>query len=171
MLVQATIYSCLVAIAFFDFKMRAVYTWLFPVLGISLLCLKMLELKPVFLDGQIAINLLFLTIQFAVLQLYFKIKTGVWGQIMDKKMGWGDVAFLLCIALYLPFLLFFTFYVVSLIIILGMTAALPKWRKSNIGIPLAGCQALLFGFCLALEKLNVLDWETLLINGIEKLAL
>lgn len=160
------VYCCLLAIAYFDFKMRAVYTWLFPVLGLSLLLLKMQELRPVLIDKQIGINFFFLFLQFAGLQLYFKIKTGLWGQIMDKKMGWGDVVFLLCIALYLPFLLFFAFYVFSLIVILGITACLPKWRMSTVGIPLAGCQAVLFGGCLLLEKLHLVDWQYLLIKGI-----
>ncbi|MEJ5092445.1 hypothetical protein GEO21_20645 [Sphingobacterium faecium] len=166
MWLQGVIYCCLLAIAYFDFKIRAVYTWIFAFLGVCLMLLKMQEHRPVIMDEQLAVNFLFLFLQFGVLLLYFKIKTGKWGQIMDQKMGWGDVVFLLCIALYLPFLSFFAFYVVSLLIILVLTACLPKWRMNTIGIPLAGCQALLFALFLLLEKLKVLDWQTLLMNAI-----
>lgn len=170
MWLQIVIYGCLLAIAYFDFKCRAVYAWLFALCALGLILLKWQEGRPLIMDVQLGINFIFLFLQFAFLQIYFKVKTGVWGHIMDKKLGWGDVAFLICIALYLPFLSFFAFYVLSLIIILVIAACIPKWRMSTVGIPLAGCQALLFGVCLLLEKLGILDGQNLLINWINNFA-
>ncbi|UIR54625.1 hypothetical protein LZQ00_10095 [Sphingobacterium sp. SRCM116780] len=155
---------CLFAIGYLDFKIRAVYVWLFAFLALLLLLLKQQESRAILMDEQVGINLFFLFLQFAVLQVYFRIKTGTWQQLMDKKIGWGDMVFLLCMALYLPFLSFFVFYILSLLIVLILTALLPRWRNVKIGIPLAGCQALLFGLWLILQKLNIIDWETFFSN-------
>lgn len=150
---------CLALIALQDFKQRAVNVTLFIILGVLLSALN-------FSTGiwqsnymQVLANLLFLLFQLGAVMLYFRVKTGSWQQVMDRKLGWGDVAFLACLSLYMPFVNFFVFYAGSLIIVLLLTAVQRKWRDTEIGIPLAGCQALLFLAYFMTERMGYINWE------------
>ncbi|MCW8311117.1 hypothetical protein K7A41_07775 [Sphingobacterium sp. InxBP1] len=146
-------------IALQDFKQRAVNVTLFIILGALLIALN-------FSTGlwqidyiQIFANLLFLLLQLGAITLYFRLKTGTWQQVMDQKLGWGDIAFLACLSLYLPFLSFFVFYASSLFIVLPLALIKKKWRDAEIGIPLAGCQALLFLGYFIVERAGYINWE------------
>jgi len=154
-----TICLCLFWIAYQDFKQRAVHVALFIALALLLLGL---NLSIGFWEDkypQMLVNTLFLAFQFGVLLIYFRIKTGQWGQVMDRKLGWGDIAFLCCLTLYMSFLSFFLFYVISLFFVLLVTLIRKDWRNPEKGIPLAGCQALLFiGYFIA-ERTGYVNWE------------
>lgn len=150
---------CLLWIAYQDFKQRAVNIVLFIMLALLLSGLNIsigfwMDKYP-----QILANIVFLVFQLGVISIYFRIKTGRWEQIMDQKLGWGDIAFLGCLTLYMPFLSFFLFYAVSLFLILPVTLIRKDWRNPEKGIPLAGCQALLFiGYFIA-ERTGGIMWE------------
>jgi len=146
-------------IAFQDFKQRAVNASLFIVLALLLLGL---NLYPgLWRDSypQILINLLFLTFQLGIIKIYFRVKTGRWEKVMDKKLGWGDIAFLFCLTLYMPFLTFFIFYAFSLFLVLLVTMIRIDWQNPEKGIPLAGCQALLFMGYFMTERMGYISWE------------
>ena len=148
----------LIGIAYQDFKQRAVSIVLFLLLAILLLGLKLTENYWQDSYPDILAGSLFLTFQMGGILVYFRIKEGWWGQIMDRKLGWGDIAFLLCILLYMPFLNFFLFHIVSLITALSVAMVNKNWRDPQKGIPLAGCQALLFLVYYIAERMNWIDW-------------
>jgi len=150
---------CLLWIAYQDFKQRAVNIFLFIVLALLLSSLNLSKGSWEDKYPQVLANSLFLIFQFGVILLYFKIKTGKWQQVMDRKLGWGDIAFLCCLALYMPFLNFFLFYAISLFLVLLVTFARKDWRDPERGIPLAGCQALLFGGYFIAERTGYIIWE------------
>lgn len=150
---------CLLWIAYQDFKQRAVNIILFIVLALLLFDLN--STKGFWEDNypQMLANILFLAFQLGVISVYFRIKTGRWQQVMDQKLGWGDIAFLGCLTLYMPFLSFFLFYAISLILVLLVTIARKDWRNPERGIPLAGCQALLFIGYFVAERTGCILWE------------
>lgn len=150
----------LIAIAYLDFKFRAVYIWLFALVGLLLLLLKYLQNHTAVFTAETGLNVLFLVFQFLFLKVYFRLRTGKWKILMDQQMGWGDVVFMFCVALYLPFLSFFIFHILSLSIVLFFTVFIPKWRDPYFGIPLAGCQSLLFGIWLMIRQFDILDIES-----------
>jgi drug/metabolite transporter (DMT)-like permease len=146
-------------IAYQDFKQRAVSIVLFIVLALLLLGLNLSigpwkEKYP-----QMLANILFLAFQFSVILIYFRVKTGRWGHVMDQKLGWGDIAFLCCLTLNMPFLSFFLFYAVSLFLVLLITLIRKDWRDPEKGVPLAGCQALLFVGYFMVERTGYINWE------------
>ncbi|WP_286863318.1 MULTISPECIES: hypothetical protein [Sphingobacterium] len=149
----------LLYVAYQDFKQRAVNVVLFIVLALLLLGL---NLSVGFWEDkypQMLANILFLVLQLGVILVYFRIKTGRWEQIMDRKLGWGDIAFLGCLTLYMPFLSFFIFYASSLFLVLLVTLIRKNWRNPDKGIPLAGCQALLFMGYFIVERTGCIIWE------------
>ena len=152
----------LLCIAYQDFRQRAVSALLFLVLALLLLSL---NLSTGFWQDSyphIVANLLFLVFQLGVIMLYFRVKAGKWEQVMDRKLGWGDIVFLLCLSLYMPFLNFFVFYAVSLFLILLVTLLNRSWRNPQKGIPLAGCQSLLFMGYFVAERTGYISWEQVL---------
>ena len=150
---------CLLWIAYQDFKQRAVNVILFIVLALLLFGL---NLSFGFWEDKyphVLANILFLVFQLGVIVVYFRIKTGRWEQVMDRKLGWGDIVFLCCLTLYMPFLNFFLFYAASLFLVLLATLVRKSWRDPEKGVPLAGCQALLFvGYFIA-ERTGSIRWD------------
>ncbi|WP_333575423.1 hypothetical protein [Sphingobacterium sp.] len=148
----------LIGIAYQDFKQRAVSIVLFLLLAILLLVFNLTKSYWQDCYPDILANIVFLALQMGAILIYFRIKEGQWGRIMDRKLGWGDIAFLLCILLYMPFLNFFLFHIVSLITALLIAMVNKNWRDPQKGIPLAGCQALLFLAYFTSERMNWIDW-------------
>lgn len=151
----------LIGIAYQDFRQRAVSIVFFLLLAILLLGLKLTQCYWEDSFPDILINILFLAFQMGGILFYFRIKEGIWGRIMDRKLGWGDIAFLLCIVLYMPFLNFFLFHIISLIAALLIAMVNKNWRDQQKGIPLAGCQALLFLGYFTSERMNWIDWTVI----------
>lgn len=151
----------LIGIAYQDFKQRAVSIVLFLLLAILLLGLKLTQSYWEDSFSDVLTNILFLAFQMGGILIYFRIKEGIWGRIMDRKLGWGDIAFLLCIVLYMPFLNFFLFHIISLIAVLLIAMVNKNWRDPQKGIPLAGCQALLFLGYFTSERMNWIDWTVI----------
>lgn len=159
MLWNIAICICLLWIAYQDFKHRAVNILLFIVLALLLSSLNLLTGFWADKYPQMLANILFLVFQMGVILLYFRIRSGKWEQVMDRKLGWGDIAFLCCLTLYMPFLSFFVFYAISLFLVLLVTFTRKDWRNPEIGIPLAGCQALLFAGYFIAERTGYIIWE------------
>ncbi len=151
----------LVGIAYQDFKQRSVHVVLFLFLAVLLLGLNLTQHNWQSSYPSIIANTLFLVFQMGGILIYFRVKEGEWGQIMDRKLGWGDIVFLLCIILYMPFMVFFLFHLLSLIAVLLIAIVNKSWKDPQNGIPLAGCQALLFLGYFISERLNWTDWESI----------
>lgn len=125
----------LLAIAYQDFKDRAVYWWLyailFLVLGSSVLLLKTFNLEV------ILINLSFLIVQYLGVIFYFSIKKRKLTLLLLEEIGLGDILYIFTIALFLPNLDFLLVYGVGLFsaLIWFLTMILIKKQAT---IPLAG---------------------------------
>ena len=127
-----------------DWKGRAVYWFLFPLLVILLIYIR--SRPTIFLpefERSVLINMSFIGVQLVILTLYFSIKNKRWTNITAGLLGLGDILFLLSIAFYLSTLNFLFFYIISLIAVLLIWLIWQRLSaKKNKYIPLAGLQSL-----------------------------
>jgi hypothetical protein len=97
-------------------------------------------------------NWAFLTLQLLLVSIYFSLKSKRWTVVTGDLLGWGDILFLLCPAVYLSTADFLAFYILSLAVIVVLVSL---WQilpgKKITTIPLAGLQAILFGGLLCAE--------------------
>lgn len=173
MLLKILVFIVLFLIFIQDFKSRAVYWVVFPIL---LALLGIIRYTMYYSFSGIwmpaLLNIGFLTLQIALLSVYFSIKNKRFINISDGLLGLGDILFLLSITVYPSVLSFLFFYIVSLVLVL-LTWLL--WQSSSVKtrkeIPLAGMQALIFIVFLScdwwLKLVNLTD-DTWLLNLITK---
>jgi hypothetical protein len=149
-----SISALLLIIAYQDFKFRAVNWIVFPLLALLSIIFNLLSLNTLLeLCKNSMINLIFITVQFLLLYLYFilKIKKII---PLTEKIGLGDLLFLCAVSfLFSPvnFIFFYIFSLITSLCIYGITSLIFKKNNPFSGaIPLAGLQSLfLFIFILA----------------------
>lgn len=133
---QGVIIAILVAIAWQDFKERAVYAFFFPIL------IALLVFRAIFLDSfslaSCIINLGIIALQTSLLYLYLFLKEKVL-PALENYIGLGDILFFIVLAFVFPPATFLLFQLGSFLITL-IFVFLFKEQKN---IPLAGCQAIL----------------------------
>jgi len=131
----------LVAVAWQDFKYRAVDTWMFP-LAVALVILQSVMLHT-FSWTSVGINLLIIALQLTLLNLLMYWQRKEWLMAGERWMGWGDVAFFGVLACCFSPVNFVVFYVFSLLFILiaSLAVAIAGYKVGRI--PLAGGQAAL----------------------------
>lgn len=145
----------LLAMAWQDFKYRAISIWLFVTTGAGLVYLKYQAVGWSQLWADLLTNSCFLTLQMGPLFGYFALKQRKWVNLFKGYLGEGDLLFLILLASYLSFFNFLAFHISSLFLVLILGVYL---RHKNPKIPLAGAQA----FCLAV--LMLMDHFTLKID-------
>ena len=140
---QFIILLLLLVVAWQDFKFRAIYWWLFPLLICALALEKSLAVTTTDMIVDFAINVTFLTAQLLLLTLYFSIKQQKLVNIFKHLFGLGDLLFLVCIAAYFSIYSYIAYYLLSLLIVLLVTLV---WNNiahlKSLKIPLAGEQAM-----------------------------
>jgi hypothetical protein len=116
-------------------------------LAIAGCCLAYLDLRSIFLQaGFLVFNIFFLLVQFILLQLYFLLKGGKTTDVINKKIGWGDVLFLVAACFFFSPLNFILFYIQSLIFSTAIFLVMILRRRcvslsGKMTVPLAGLQA------------------------------
>jgi len=136
-----------------DLKSRSVYWFLFPVLVILFIGIRLYEYQSFadILAGSIW-PLAFLILQLITLSLYYSLKQRRWTNITTSLLGWGDILLLFCLCFYLSLFNFILFYVSSLFVVLISWAFIRQVSKTiDKNVPLAGLQALLFGLLFLLS--------------------
>lgn len=156
-LINLLLGTMLLAIAWEDFRSRTVRIYWFLGLFAALLYLQIIGGSVAFTIEKYAINLLFILFILVVLHVYYAVKMGRWIWIMDKRMGWGDIVFLICIAGVWSLAGFVAFMVLSLLFSLIIFIALVKRHASTV--PLAGLQSICFGIFYILEKNTTLSLD------------
>lgn len=137
-------------VVFQDFKQRAISWWILPVMLISYLAYSNQPMDELF--NSLFLNLLFLTVNFLVLTIYFSLKASSLVNIIDSKIGLGDVLFFIVSAFIfsLPnFILFFTFSLLISVI----TALVFKTKMRERNIPLAGIMSVILFLISASDRL------------------
>lgn len=153
LILQTFLLLVLALIAWQDFKFRAVYWWLFPLLFALIVMLKMQDSTWSLITNNLLANSLFLGAQLLCLSLYFSIKERRWVNLFKTYFGLGDLLFLCCLTIYFSLLNYILFYVATLFLIILITVC-TQWmvKKADPKIPLAGWQAILLFGLLLLEQ-------------------
>lgn len=160
--------SLLLVIMVEDMRSRSVHWFWFPVLAMSLLLLRVQQGQPWLDIGRTSlVSLAFLGVQLLLVVVYFSLKHRQFVNITEGMLGWGDILFLMVIALYLPLFNYIVFYIVSLIVVLMVSLMYARSHdRKQLSIPLAGGQALLLAaWMLAgwlIPALNITSDEALL---------
>lgn len=151
------IISC-IAIFVFDIKYRAVYWWLYVlVFGMSLYIALQHTSFSVW-KIHTAINLLVITVQFVVLQIWYIIRVRRFEFMFRKAIGLGDVLFLLCPVVLLPVPLFLYFLVIGFILsLLAHGIALRMFANYSKTVPLAGYLSIVYALVIIANMFHVLS--------------
>ena len=143
---------CLGAIFYFDLRFRAVYWIVFPILSISFALMKKMQVGTYITLVDAGYDLFFLSVQLFFLWVYFSLKDKNCYNIVNRKLGLGDILFLVSVVFYLSPLNYVGFYITSLILTLCYVGVVNLLKKNVVEIPLAGLQAI----CLAI--LLISEW-------------
>jgi hypothetical protein len=146
MILKLTALFCLGSIFYLDLKYRAVYWIIFPILSIAFAILKHIQvgIQTALVDA--GYSFIFFSVQLLFLWFYFSVKDRTHYNIVNSKIGLGDILFLVSVVFYLSPLNYVAFYISSLIFALCFVSILKLLKRDVVEIPLAGLQA----FCLAL---------------------
>ncbi|MBL4707497.1 MAG: prepilin peptidase [Flavobacteriales bacterium] len=122
-------------IVFQDFKQRSISWWILPVTLIAYLVYSDQLIDEIL--NSFLLNLLFIVVNLLVITIYFSIKESSLVNIVDSKIGLGDILFfVVCAFIFnLPsFILFFTFS----LLLSAIIAVVFKTKMQERNIPLAG---------------------------------
>jgi len=157
-----SIIGCLTIIAFQDFSQRSVTLWVLVVLLAASSGLSWTESNWNSLLHKTYPTAGFLILVLAVLLLYYRIKGQKIKDVVDQKLGMGDILFLAAVIPLFSLTGFIVFFLSSLIIILIGALVYEKTTRKGTLIPLAGLQAL----CLITTLgLNELFWKQTYTGG------
>ncbi|WMJ72536.1 hypothetical protein RCC89_05085 [Cytophagaceae bacterium ABcell3] len=123
-----------------DFKYRAVYWILFPILAFLLVLAEAIDGKVYLLASNFGINLLYLIIVYSLVTIYFSFKRRKLINLAHNLIGAGDLLFFLIVAMCFSPVNFILFFNVSLVSVFLLVLILPRLSNS---IPLAGLQGVL----------------------------
>lgn len=155
MLLVIEIVTLLVLLAIFleDIRSREVHLVLFPLLAGGLLIAGLKHGAGFSALWESArVNLLFLVLVLLLLTVWFSLKEKRLVNVTAQLLGWGDIWFLACTALYFSILNYLFFYIASLLAVVifwSIRGLLSK--KDNRHIPLAGLQSLLLAVYLCCD--------------------
>ena len=127
-----------------DLMYRGVTWYLFPILLIGLLSVRLLSGESITSIGQSSlVNFVIVLMVLLVLTLYLFLRNGRIVNMTKDHLGIGDIVFLGVVACYLSVLNFLLFFNVSLVCTVLLYLLLKGITRSRF-IPLAGFQSLVF---------------------------
>lgn len=144
-LINLSILLILAVMSIQDFKYRAISWYAFPLLAIFLMIA-----NPALSLRESAANVGFIGVNYVLATVLISMKYRRMINLMKEHIGAGDLLMLLCIAVYFPTLIFFLFYLSSLILIaIGAGIYMAWYKPHQYTVPLAGLQsAMLLGLML-----------------------
>lgn len=161
-------------IAYQDYTSRSVQWIYFPLLGVAGMIMSYISLHSIYwLSVNFLCNVFFLAIQFAVLSMYFFFKNRNDRVIINKKIGMGDILFLLAACSFFSTVNFIAFYLCSLffIAVVYIVSILFKRELIKISIPMAGLQSIFLIMCIYISiiiKYSLVndDWLVLKLSNL-----
>ncbi|TYR36350.1 hypothetical protein FXV77_10605 [Sphingobacterium phlebotomi] len=160
--VIAMIGAC--GIALEDFKWRMVHIWWYLVLSVGLGGLSIALKGTMDTLSMVIWNVGFILLLLLILTVYLSLKERKLVFLFDRYLGWGDVFFFVCVALYLDLATYITFLIISLIAALIIAPVIFKWQGKDKHIPLAGIQAICLMLYLPMVHFDLFPLK-LTING------
>lgn len=136
-LINLSILLILAVMSIQDFKYRAISWYAFPLLAIFLVFA-----NAVFNWTECLMNVGFIVVNYVLATAMISLKNGKPINLMKAHIGAGDLLMLLCTAVYFPTLIFFLFYLSSLILIaIGAGIYMAWFKPRQYTVPLAGLQS------------------------------
>lgn len=126
---------CCGIICYQDFKERAVYAFLFPVLGMVLCLLHYLQIEQSFFFYSIGVNSALISLVLLVLYGYTRFLTK--GKFYNHSLGLGDMLFFFVLGFGFPTLTFIVLFANAIFFSLITYLILKKKLRSKT-VPLAG---------------------------------
>lgn len=136
---------CCIPICFQDFKDRAVFWFLFPILGILLGSLHYVSLSGVFFFDHILINALLISLILLLLYGYARFIAKI--KFINHSFGLGDLFFFYAFALGFPSITFIVLFSCAILFSVAVFFILKKNLHLKT-VPLAGLMALFLLFVL-----------------------
>lgn len=130
---------CCIIICYQDFKERAVFWFLFPLLGILLGALQFAQVSSPFFYTSIVTNAVLITLILVLLYLYARFVSKE--RFLDHSLGLGDILFFYALGIGFPPISFSLLFASSVLFSLLVYLILKK-RLSMETVPLAGFMAL-----------------------------
>jgi hypothetical protein len=141
------------AIAYTDFKERAVPVYLLT--GLLVICfittVLQTDIAAAFL--QLAINTGVILFLLGGLLVYYRFRQASFNKVINQKLGIGDVAFWIAVAPLFSLFNFIFFLISSLIIVLLFVIIRIAFKKPVALIPLAGYQAAVLAGVIVVNRL------------------
>ncbi len=149
--------SFLLLIAYQDLKSYTVSWIIFPVLIIVMLAsgLRQIEFKTLLINA--ISNLGIVAVQLVLLSAYFSIKEKRFINIINTKIGLGDVLFFIAICMAFSTLNFILFLFVSLVFSLMLAILLNQKTRLQSRIPLAGYMSISYIIFMMIQILTKFD--------------
>ena len=145
----------LAAIAVQDFKYRGISWFLLPMLLVALLIKSYLTYPVNEIFFSFLVNLGFVLLQIIMLIAFFSFKERRFVNIINTKMGIGDILFFIAICGVFSPVNFIIFYLGGIVFTLVGVMAYHLAARKQIGeIPLAGCIAVLMIICISYLYFN-----------------
>lgn len=143
----------LLVVVYQDLRFRAVSWLVFPVLALAGSGLYWHDPGWLLLLQYSTANWLFMAIQLAGIFIYLSAKHRKATDITRNYLGWGDILFLMILALFFSPMNFIAFYMISLLAVLLGTAVYRVVVSTTCTIPLAGWQAALLLLVMGSSRL------------------
>lgn len=153
-LIDFVIIVLLSLIIYQDFKQRAIYWFLPPLLCIFLVIRSLLFMPYYELFNSFLFNAGFIVLQLLLLSVWMSIKNKRFVNIVDSYLGLGDILFFFAIAAAFSPFQFVLFYVAGIFFTLLMAIVSRLKSTMNPQIPLAGAMSIFMIFCLILSVLK-----------------
>ncbi|PRD44969.1 hypothetical protein [Sphingobacterium haloxyli] len=129
-------------IALEDFRWRLVHLWWYLLLSVGLAGMSIVSNGIMNALEMTMWNLGFVVVLLFALTAYVSLKEQKFILPFDRYIGWGDVLFFVCVALYLDLGAYIVFMILSLVVTLILTPLIYWWQGQERHVPLAGIQAL-----------------------------
>ena len=152
----AGIITSLSLLVYEDFRYRKISVLFIVTLLFSILLFNInSNISPITILTNTAINTAIISLNLAIITLYFSVKKGRLVNITRQQLGWGDIIFFIVTGFLFSPLNFLVFFLSSLFFSLLLIITLFNKPAFKVSIPLVGLQALaliiLFIICLAYQ--------------------
>lgn len=155
-MIELTVILLLIGVAYEDYSSRLIHWWLFPLIATGLFGLSVIRggLQTTLNDS--LMNLGYLTLLLGTLVTMMAIRSGGFTQVLNSKIGWGDIWFLAASALGMSFSSFVLWVVIAAIggLLVGVAMKILIRRAD---IPWAGIMAVILIVVLTIELTTTND--------------
>lgn len=158
--VVAMIGAC--GIALEDLKWRMVHLWWYLALSVGLIGLSITSKGTMDTLYIVIWNIGFILLLLLILTVYLSLKDRKPVFPFDRYLGWGDVLFFVCVALYFDLATYILFMILSLIVALILTPLIYWWQGKEKHVPLAGIQAVCLMLYLPATHFKLFHLPTLM---------